>query len=293
MRKFGYSLAVVSLVGLVLSMGLAGCSDDEPGGGSSTTVGVSTTSGPTTTAEGPAVITVQEALSAQGPVRVVGAVIATYPDEGTTGGGADPAEPTIVLTTAMAESYPPQPGGPTIVLTGLDLEDLVGLSTTVGEADVAPATWTNYWLVIEGTVSDGTLEVTATPTVIRAITPELLIRFSVVTDPVVSGGSEWFAFDVRNESEGPLDLIFPSGQEAEVILSQDGVEKYRWSEGLLFTEAIKTVTLQLGDVYPLAIYDTVDVPPGRYDLTASITAAATANGEEVQLPALEGVLDVR
>ena len=176
-------------------------------------MGVSTTSGPTTTAEGPAVITVQEALSAQGPVRVVGAIIATYPDDGTTGGGADPGEPTIVLTTAMAESYPPQPGGPTIAVTGLDLDDLVGLSTTVGEVDVAPATWTNYWLVLEGTVTDGTLKVTATPTVIQAITPELLIRFSVVTEPLVSGASEWFAFDVRNEERGVArpDLLQRTG----------------------------------------------------------------------------------
>ena len=187
MKKSGYSLAVVGLFALALSIGLGGCGDDEPGGGSSTTVGVSTTAGPTTTAEGPAVITVQEALSAQGPVRVVGAIIATYPDDGATAGGADPGEPTIVLTTAMAESYPPQPGGPTIAVTGLDLDDLVGLSTTVGEAEVAPATWTNYWLVLEGTVSDGTLEVTATPAVIQAITPELLIRFSVATEPLRLG----------------------------------------------------------------------------------------------------------
>ena len=41
------------------------------------------------------------------------------------------------------------------------------------------------------------------------------------------------------------------------------------------------------------IYDTLDVPAGRYDLTATIMATATANGEEVQLPALEGVVDVR
>ena len=293
MKKSGYSLAVVGLFALVLSIGLGGCGDDEPGGGSSTTVGVSTTAGPTTTAEGPAIITVQEALSAQGPVRVVGAIIATYPDDGTAAGGADPGEPTIVLTTAMAESYPPQPGGPTIPVTGLDLNDLVGLTTTVGDADVAPATWTNYWLVLEGTVSDGTLEVTATPAVIQAITPELLIRFSVATEPLVSGDSEWFVFDVRNKSEGSLDLTFSSGQEAEVVLSQDGVEKYRWSEGLLFTEAIKTVTLGAGEVYPVNIYDTIDVPAGRYDLTATVTATATANGEEVQLPALEGVVDVR
>ena len=47
-----------------------------------------------------------------------------------------------------------------------------------------------------------------------------------------------------------------------MVLSQDGVEKYRWSEGLLFTEAIKTVALQPGEVYPVAIYDTLDVPAG-------------------------------
>ena len=152
----------------------------------------------------------------------------------------------MVLTTAMAESYPPQPGGPTMPVTGLDLDDLVGLSTTVGQADVAAATWTNYLVVLEGNVTDGTLEVTGTPTVVQAITPELRLRFSTVTAPLVSGNSEWFAFDLRNVADQPLELTFATSQETEVVLSQGGVEKYRWSSDTSFTQSIKTVALQPG-----------------------------------------------
>jgi hypothetical protein len=109
---------------------------------------------------------------------------------------------------------------------------------------------------------------------------------------MVSGNFEWWAFDVRNEGEKPLDITFGNGQEAEVILSQEGIEKYRWSADKLFTEAIKTVTLQPGELYSVSISDTLDVPPGRYDLEAYLTATAAVEGEEVLLPALEGEVDV-
>ena len=168
----------------------------------------------------------------------------------------------------------------------------MGLSTTLGEAGAAPSTWTNYWTVLEGTVTDGTLEVTAVPEVISAVTPELRLRFAVVGAPMVSGNSEWWAFDLRNEAEEPLDLTFANGQEAEVVLSQEGVEKYRWSDDKLFTEAIKTVTLGPGELYSVAINDTLEIPPGRYDLEAFLTAKAEVDGQEVPLPTLEGVVDV-
>lgn len=292
MKRFGYLLVAVGLLTFAAVLGPAGCSGDEPGDGVDTTAGASTTAPPTTTATGPAVITVNDALSSQGPVRVVGSLIAVYPEAGAAGAGGDLGEPTMVLTTAMAESYPPQPGGPTMPVTGLDLDDLVGLSTTVGQADVAAATWTNYLVVLEGNVTDGTLEVTGMPTVVQAITPELRLRFSTVTAPLVSGNSEWFAFDLRNVADQPLELTFATSQETEVVLSQGGVEKYRWSSDTSFTQSIKTVALQPGEIYGVVVNDTLDVPPGRYDLTASLTATASVGGQEVLVPVLESTVDV-
>ncbi len=292
MRKRGHLPVVVGLLALMAFMGFAGCAGDEPVVGTDTTAAASTTAPPTTVVEGPRIVTVQEAIAAEGPVRVVGALIAVYPEDGTGGGGGDPGEPTLVLTSALAESYPPQPGGPTMEVIGLDLDDLVGLSTTVGQTDVAPLTWTNYWMVLEGNVTDGVLEVTDTPAIMQVTTPDVRVRFAVAGPPLTSGDSEWWALDVRNEGQKPLDLTFATGQEAEVVLSQAGVEKYRWSAGMLFTEAIKTVTLQPGEVYPVVINDSLDVPPGRYDLAAFITATATVDGQEVLLPAVEGPVDV-
>lgn len=292
MRKQRYLAALVGLMVLTVSLGVVACGDDggDGNGGTptSSTGSVSTTASPTTTVAGPPVMTVQDALKAEsGTVaRVVGALIVTY-------GEAAETEPTMILTTAVGESYPPVAAGPSMPVKDLDLEQLVGLSSTEGQPDVALATWSDYWVVLQGTIVDGMLEVTALPSIIQAITPELRLRFSVVSEPVDSGDVEWFAFDLRNEAATTVDLTFSSGQQAEVVLSQDGVEKYRWSEGTLFTESIETVTLEPQQTFHVILNDSVDVAPGSYDVTAYLTATATSGGKEIQLPALEGPLHVR
>ena len=293
-RRHTFLPVLTALLMLGLLLGVTGCAGEGPSGTTGTSA-VPTTAGPTTTVAGAPTLTVQDALKVESGtvVSVVGALIVTYGEtDGESGGAGVPGEPSMILTSALAESYPPQAGGPVMQVVGLDLDDLVGLTSTLGQPDVVQATWSDYWLVLPGRIVEGVLEVQGTPGIIRAITPELRLRFSMVSEPLRSGDVEWFAFDVRNETGADVVLTFGSGQDGDVVLSQGGEEKYRWSEGTLFTEALRTITLAPGQTHRVVLNDSLDVPPGMYDLKAWIAATATVSGQEIQFPALEGTVQV-
>ncbi|HXV58007.1 MAG TPA: hypothetical protein VD704_09075, partial [Gaiellaceae bacterium] len=59
------------------------------------------------------------------------------------------------LCAALAESFPPQCGGPSLVVAGLEPEAVAGI---VAEGGVM---WTDRPIELEGTVQDGRLEVDA------------------------------------------------------------------------------------------------------------------------------------
>ena len=57
------------------------------------------------------------------------------------------------LCSALAESFPPQCGNPSLLVVGLDLETVADLTS---EGDVS---WTDHPIVLEGVVDDDTLTV--------------------------------------------------------------------------------------------------------------------------------------
>jgi hypothetical protein len=108
---------------LVVAAVVAGCGgDDEPDAGDRL-VGIS----------------VEQAVDAEGPAVVDGSLLARGED--------------VRLCAALAESFPPQCGGSSITVVGLDLEELDGLTT---EGDV---TWSDLPIRVEGVLADGVLTV--------------------------------------------------------------------------------------------------------------------------------------
>lgn len=218
------------------------------------------------------VLTVDQALAVEEgeTVRVQGMLVVT--------------EGEAVLASALLESYPPQAGGSTLSLQGLDVETLVGLSSTVGEAGSAQVAWSDYSLVLEGVMEDGVLEVTGTPPVAESSTEMVRIRFTSPVTPLPSGDAAWWVLDMTNLTDEPLDLTFPSGQKAEVVLHREGSEQYRWSKGKVFTQAVTIETLQPGATMPVVLNDTPALTPGEYEVTATVKASAGPEGSAVPLP---------
>ena len=91
------------------------------------------------TVSNPAEILVEEAADHEGPAAVTGSLLANGDD--------------VKLCAALAESFPPQCGGGSISVVGLDLDALDGLTT---EGDV---TWSDLPITVEGVLADGTLTV--------------------------------------------------------------------------------------------------------------------------------------
>lgn len=202
-------------------------------------------------------------------------------------------ESAVVLADALLESYPPQAGGAMLPVTGLELSGLVGLGSTGAQPELAQVSWTDHWVTLEGVIKAGTLEVEAVPPVVEASTGEAKVRFSLPVDALVSGEVAWWVFDVRNLTTSALDVTFASGQMCEVVLSQGGVEKYRWSKGKAFQQVVMTDTIESGSTTPYVFNDILEVPPGDYDLTASVTASVGNAGGGTALPELVTKVTVR
>jgi len=227
------------------------------------------------------VLSVEQALKVdQGKtVRVEGALVAT--------------ETKVVLASALLESYPPQAGGATLAVEGLDLGGVVGLSSTRNQPDLAQVSWTDYPIVLEGVMEDGALQVAEAPAYVEATAGQVRVRFCPPVEPPAFGDTVWWVFDVTNVGSGPLELTFASGQTGEVVLSKDGVEKYRWSEGKAFTQAITTTTLESGQTVSCVFNDTLSVPAGDYEVTATVTASVGPEGAASPLPPIQATLTVR
>ena len=274
-RTTAILVVVTVLVFAAAALSACGSSGDNPSASTSpnstgTTVGTKTN----------VVLTVEQALAAEPgqTINVQGFVVAT-------------AEQTV-LCSALAESYPPQAGGASLTVEGLDLGTLVGLSTTAGQEGMAEVTWSDYWVTLTGVIKDGVLTVQATPRVIQTTSVDLVIRFSPVSEPITSGDTVWWAFDVTNAGNTPVDLTFSSGQRGDVTLSQGEVAKYRWSDGKAFTEAIETVTIQPGTSMPVVLNDVLALPPGDYDVTAVVTASVGESGAATALPEIQTTLTI-
>lgn len=267
------SFGLIILAAAVLAMAsLVGCGAEPP-----------------STEVRPDVLTVEEALAADSghPVNVRGMLVAS--DAG------------AVLASALLESYPPQAGGETIPLAGLDLSALVGVNSvdasSAGEGHgPAAISWTDHPVVLEGEVKEGVLQVGGYPQVVEASAGDVRVRFSPASAPVFVGDMVWWAFDLTNTGSAPLELVFSSGQRGEVVALQEGVEKYRWSADKAFTQAVETVRLEPGHSFGVALNDLLPLEAGKYEIaayvTASVMAAGGQSGEGTSLPELRTVLTV-
>jgi hypothetical protein len=276
MRRLFLDASIAMAVVLILATAMFGCGSGQGAGSTTTSAGA-----------GGGVLTIEQALLAErgSAISVRGMLLAPSGDVSQ-----------MVLSSVLLESYPPQAGGATIGLKGLDLEDLVGLSSTSDRPELTQATWSDYSLVLGGVVKDGVFEVHDIPRVVEGTAVGASVRFSPVSEPISSGDTVWWAFDVGNPGSTPLQLKFASGQHVEVVLTQGGVEKYRWSAGKAFTQHVEDVTIQPGKKWCTAVSDTLAVPAGEYDLTATVTAdvagTETGNSPGNALPQLTTTIRV-
>jgi hypothetical protein len=118
-------------------------------------------------------------------------------------------------------------------------------------------------------VTPGSPSPSATPTTGDG---RLSLTFGFRPDPLQPDAPVAWDFTVTNVSGEPVSMTFGSGQDGDVVLSQSGEEKYRWSQGRVFTQAIRTEDLAPGESRSFTLDDTLPVEPGSYELVASVAS---------------------
>jgi hypothetical protein len=95
-------------------------------------------------------LTIDEAIASpfEGPLMVKGFILAEQ-------------DGPVRLCSALAESYPPQCGGSSLVVEGLDLSTVEGL-TTPSEPEYAHTSWTDAEVSLLGEIEDGVLTISET-----------------------------------------------------------------------------------------------------------------------------------
>lgn len=124
---------ITLIAALFAAIALAGCGGDDDAGGDTTTAATQPATGPG--------VSIEEALETDSdePLLVNGNLLVLNGE--------------AKLCSALAESFPPQCGGASLHITGLDLAQVEGL---IVEGDVM---WTDRPIQLAGVVSDGILTV--------------------------------------------------------------------------------------------------------------------------------------
>lgn len=117
--------------------------------------------------------------------------------------------------------------------------------------------------------------------------PAMLVELEVdVPEPLRSGEPVTWEVDVTNPTDEEMVLTFPDGRSADVTLTdlEANEEAYRWSDGQMFTQAVREEPLAAGETQTFELEEpSLDVEPGSYGLAAHLTA------EEAPAPVLRVV----
>jgi len=91
------------------------------------------------------------------------------------------------------------------------------------------------------------------------------------TEPLRARAPVTWTVQVRNAGQEAVVLTFSSGQRGDVVLAQGSAERYRWSSGKTFTQALSEMSVDPGQTESFELKDdTLEVEPGQYDLVASL-----------------------
>ena len=95
-------------------------------------------------------LSIEEAIASElpGPLMVTGYLVVEGGDS-------------VRLCSMLAESYPPQCGGPSLTVIGLDLESVQGL-TKPDDPELAESAWSEEPVSVLGDVDDGVITVSGT-----------------------------------------------------------------------------------------------------------------------------------
>lgn len=101
--------------------------------------------------------------------------------------------------------------------------------------------------------------------------PETSLTLALDSPVYAAGAKPLARIALRHTGASPLTLQFPSGQRYDVAVRNElGRTVYRWSDGVVFTQAAGTLQVQ-GEQNWLVPLRLPDLPPGAYTAEAVLT----------------------
>lgn len=101
-----------------------------------------------------------------------------------------------------------------------------------------------------------------------------LVSFGVALDGKVytAGGDLLAHMRLRNNSAGPIELVFPTGQDYDLVIrNEKGEEVYRWSTGKVFTQVVRKIRVESGAELNFVVTAPLKgLPPGKYVAQANL-----------------------
>jgi Intracellular proteinase inhibitor len=112
----------------------------------------------------------------------------------------------------------------------------------------------------------------ADPVASSARTSALIVQVDLLPLPPRARQQVRWRVRVTNRAATPRTLTFRTSQQADITLRRGGVVRYRWSEGRSFIPVVDRRRLPAGRSLTFVLADRIDVPPGRYEVVATVTA---------------------
>jgi hypothetical protein len=113
---------------------------------------------------------------------------------------------------------------------------------------------------------------------------EIAASVTVSPDPAALGAPVTFRFIVTNASSRPAAWTLPSGQQAEFVVRRAGQTVWRYSEGMMFTQALTTFRVGAGTsrrveaTWNGRARDGAAAPPGAYEVVATLATQRGTSG---------------
>ena len=102
------------------------------------------------------------------------------------------------------------------------------------------------------------------------------IKLTLERPEVKAGEVATFTISIRNKTDKTLGINFPSGQHWDYAVFTKGLQIYRWSQGLFWSEANHSIPLRAGETMSEAMsWETIDrlgrpLPQGIYTIQGMV-----------------------
>lgn len=112
------------------------------------------------------------------------------------------------------------------------------------------------------------------------------LEIELVSESRVTAGPHVWTIELRNTSEAPISVAFPTSQRGDVVLSGQTDVVHRWSQDRFFQQQVAEVSLEPGGVELIELEDDLSgVEPGFYEaqITASVVGPPDPVTENVRI----------